>query len=76
MSNDTRILLYLFRGKVETEVVERFGATQRARILHNCTASVVYLISGKGELKSNTGHYWETVTDAPDEIKLAAMLVT
>jgi hypothetical protein len=73
---DTRTLLYLFRGKLETETVERFGATQRARVLQGCTASVVYLLAVDGSLKTYTGAFWSTVFDAPEEIKLAAMLVS
>jgi redox-sensitive bicupin YhaK (pirin superfamily) len=72
---DTRTLLYIFRGKVEVEETERFGATQRARVLQNCTASVVYMLAIDGSLKTYTGAVWRTVTEAPEEIKLAAMLV-
>lgn len=72
---EMRTLLYLFRGKVEVEEVLRFGATQRARVLQNCTASVVYLLNEKGEVKTNSGGFWSTATSVPDEIKLAALIV-
>lgn len=69
-----RTLVWLFRGKLEFETVNRFGATQRAKQIQGCIAAPVYLINGKGELLQ-LGSFWEPAECPPDEIKMFVLLV-
>lgn len=70
------ILIWMHRGKVETESVLWYEGAQRARQLQGCTATTIYRISAiLKQLQIYTGDHWATTKDAPDEIKLAAMLL-
>lgn len=73
--SDMRTLLYMFRGKLETEQINRWKAPSRAAQLQGCTGSVVYLLDVHGNLLEHGFEYWVVAKDVPEEIKLAAMLV-
>ena len=76
---DTQLLLYIHRGKLQTESVGMWDATKRANALQGCCATIVYRIlpgdSSVHEWRNST--YWTTnySVPVPEEIKLAAMLV-
>jgi hypothetical protein len=68
-------LLYVFRGKVETEVVLRWDATTRAIQLRGCTRATIYATETGNDLVEYGPNYWVKAVNPPNEIKLAAMLV-
>lgn len=72
---DNRTLLYMFRGKVETEEVNRWNITNRAIVLINCTRATMYMVDQGGHLLEYGPHYWLNAKNPPNEIKLAALLV-
>ena len=69
------VLIWIFRGKVETETVDWFNSSSRMRQITGCTRANVYRLDFSGELCEYFGNYWRTAKNVPEEIKLAAMLL-
>jgi hypothetical protein len=69
-------LIWLYHGKIESESVVWYDGARRAKQLQGCMATKVYRLTAiLGTLQLYTGNRWLTVEDAPEEIKLAAMLL-
>lgn len=70
-------LMYIFRGTVHTETIPWFEATMRAKQLSGCTLATIYSthVFGETDLREYNGNTWNKTKDAPEEIKLAALLL-
>ena len=70
------LLLYMFRGRLETEEVDWFEATSRAEQLIGVTRAQMYRVFEVNQkIHTYNGNYWVVAEKVPAEIKLAAMLV-
>lgn len=72
---DNRRLFYIFRGKVETEEIDRWECSTRAKEIHGCTLSTLFMQEPDGKFYSYNFSFWKEAESVPDEIKLAAMLL-
>jgi hypothetical protein len=77
MGIDDRVIAYIFRGKLETEVVNRWKARERMTQLNNCTLAEIYFFDPDGEIyvMHHSREYRKKAKSVPEEIKLAAMLL-
>lgn len=79
MKRDSQLLLYMHRGRVQTEVVGMWDASRRATTLRGCCAAIIYrFVPDNGEIHEWVyDAYWTAnySVPVPEEIRLAAMLV-
>jgi len=73
---ETRRLFYIFKGKVETEEVNRWDCSARARQIYGCTLSQLFMLEPDGKFYSYNFSFWKEAESVPDEVKLAYMLST
>lgn len=77
--SEYRTLLYMFRGKLEMEQVDRWKARDRMKQLLGATATLIYQLEPDGRLyafEGNKDYRTEVnLVNIPEEIRLAAMLV-
>lgn len=77
--SEYRTLLYMFRGNLEMEQVDRWKARDRMKQLLGATATLIYQLEPDGRLyafEGNNDYRTEVnLVNIPEEIRLAAMLV-
>ena len=74
--SDNVVLIWLYRGRIETETTVWYQGTVRAKQLQAIMATTVYRVSPiLKELQSYNGINWAGAKKVPDQIKLAAMLL-
>lgn len=70
------ILIWIYHGKIQSESVVWYDGARRARQLEGCMATTVYRLTAiLRDLQVYADGCWKTAKDAPEEIKLAAMLL-
>lgn len=75
--SDNRMIAYIFRGKLEIEVVNRWKARERMITINNCMCVEIYFFEPDGQIyiMHSSMEYRVKAENVPDEIKLAAMLL-